>query len=398
MIKKKPLNIAVIGGGIGGLTATLALQQAGLHAELYEQAPQFSEVGAGIGLGPNAVRILQRLGLGKQLDAIRAPVTGFVFRHWNDGKLINDQQQNAENEYIGGWPVHRAELITILYEAIPHERLHTGKHCQSLTQDTEHVYITFEDGTQVTADAVVGADGIHSVVRNTYHTDQPIFSNQIAYRGLVPMKRLTFLGDEAHKFTMWMGPQRHFLIYPVSRGTVMNVVAFVPPEGNWRVESWAAHGEVKDLAKEFDTWDPHVQKIIQAMDNTMRWALYDRDPLDFWTQGRVTLLGDAAHAMLPHQGQGAGQSIEDALILAYSLREADTETVSAWLQFYEALRKPRTTRVQETTRSAGKLYDLPDSEIYRRGESFSFSNRSTWLWNYDADQAFKQAMHTIAHP
>jgi salicylate hydroxylase len=394
----KAPRIAIIGGGIGGLTLALALQRVGLQADVFEQAPQFTGIGAGVSLGPNAVRILQRLGLAEKLDAIQSLVTGFTFKRWQNGEIISDQHEALAYDYFGGLPVHRADILNILRTALPQSSLHTNKRCTSLTQSNEQISVSFADSSTFAADLLVGADGIHSVVRNTFHTDQPVFSNQIAYRGLLPMDRLSFLGEDRHKFCMWLGPERHFLIYPVSRGTLLNVVAFVPPEGDWRIESWGAQGDLNQLASEFSGWDPAVLHVIQAMDSTMRWALYDREPLDYWSVGRVTLLGDAAHAMLPHQGQGAGQSIEDAMILAHCLQESTGENISAWLKFYESLRKPRTTRVQETTRIAGKLYDLPDSETYRRGDNFSFSARSTWLWNYDSDQAFVEAKQTMPHP
>lgn len=394
MIEKR-LRVAVVGGGIGGLTTAIALREAGLQVEVFEQAPKVSEVGAGLGVAPNAVEVLKRLGLGKQIAAIETPLDGFTLRRWN-GQIINHLKASETRSYIDGSPVHRADLLMMLHDALPEEVVHAGKKCVGLQQDKSGVQIAFADGSTSIADAVIGADGIHSVVRNMYHTDQPVFSNQIAYRGLVPMERLSEIvsEEEMQQSSMWLGPQKHFLVYPISRGRIMNMVAFVPPEGDWRVESWTARGEVKQLAEEFRGWDEKVVKIINALDSTLRWALYDREPLDFWSVGRVTLVGDAAHAMLPHQGQGAGQSIEDARFLALSLQQATRETIPQWLKFYEEQRRGHTARVQQTTRVMGQLYDLPDDDVARRGENFSFADHVQWIVDYDVDQAFQAALQT----
>jgi salicylate hydroxylase len=390
---EKPLQIAIVGGGIGGLTTAVALQKAGLRVDIFEQAQQFTELGAGIGLGKNAALVLNRLGLGEQIEAIKTPIRGLTLRTWR-GEVVNKSDSAAPSNAFNSIPMHRADLLTLLHDALPEQIMHTGKKCVAFRQDDTSVQLSFADGSTFTADAIIAADGIHSLFRNSFHPDQPIFANQIAYRGLIPMERLTNAGleEELQQFIMWMGPHRHFLIFPISRGRIMNVVAFVPPESDWRVESWTAAGDVEQLAAEFRDWDEKVARIISALDKTLRWALYDREHLDFWGVGRVTLLGDAAHAMLPHQGQGAGQSIEDAAFLARCLQRATQETLPQWLRFYEEQRKTRTTQVQQTTRVAGTLYDLPDNEVNRRGENFSPVERMKWVLNYDVDQAFDEAL------
>jgi len=390
---QKPLQIAIVGGGIGGLTAAVALWKAGLQVAVFEQAQQFTELGAGIGLGANAALVLNRLGLKEQIESIQTPVRSFSLHTWK-GEAVNKLNLAATSSMFNTSPMHRADLLKVLHDALPPQIPHAGKKCVAFQQDDTGVQLSFADGSTFMADAIIAADGIHSLFRNTFHTDQPVFANQIAYRGLIPMERLAHSGldEEIQQFTMWMGPYRHFLIYPISRGRLMNVVAFVPPESSWRVESWTAEGDVKQLATEFRDWDEKVTRVISKLDTTLRWALYDREPLDFWGVGRVTLLGDAAHAMLPHQGQGAGQSIEDAAFLARCLQQATHETIPQWLRFYEEQRKARTTKVQQTTRVAGQLYDLPDHEIERRGERFSLAERMQWLFNYDVDQAFDEAL------
>jgi salicylate hydroxylase len=201
-----------------------------------------------------------------------------------------------------------------------------------------------------------------------------------------------FLRGERRQLTFWFGPRRHFLTFPVARGTLMNLVAFVPAGDGWAEESWAARGEVAELARQFEGWEPAVVGTVRALEGTMRWALYDREPLPAWSVGRVTLLGDAAHAMLPHQGQGAVQSIEDAVVLARCLARAEPDEVPRWLTLYERLRKPRAERVQEASRLTGEIYRLADAAEQERRVPSALATRGEWLWNYDADRAFEEAL------
>jgi salicylate hydroxylase len=387
-----PFHIAIVGGGIGGLTTALALRQAGFQVDVFEQASRLKEVGAGVDLGPNAVRLLFRLGLEKQLAAITAPAVQNTYRRWNDGQIVESfsrtEGQNKEVALSGG--MHRAELLDLLLNALPQACLHTGKHCIQVQQHENKCQVSFADGSAFTADVLLGADGIHSVVRKSCSSDTPVFSGQIAYRGLIPMERLTFLGESAWDTTIWMGPDRHFLLYPISQRRLMNLVAFVPARDDWRVESWSAEGNVEDLVNEFTGWDRAVVATIHELEHTMRWALYDREPLERWSSGAITLLGDAAHAMLPHQGQGAGQSIEDAIVLTRCLQEARQETLAAWLQRYEALRKPRATFVQQTSRISGEIYDWRIQLAQRRHDLSELRVRLKQLWTYDAEQAFSE--------
>ncbi len=391
MMTKQTLHVAIVGGGISGLTAALALRKAGLQVDVFEQAQQFTEVGAGISLGPNAALVLKRLGLEEQVTTLMTPLQGFSTYHW-DGQAI-DTRDSFVTTMVAVGPalasLHRADLLKLLLDALPQEILHTDKRCVGLRQDGSRVHLFFADRSSFTADVVIGADGIHSLLRSTFHTDKPIFSQKIAYRGLIPMERLSFLGTERQRACLWMGPHKYFLTYPISQGRLMNIVAFVPPEGDWHVESWTAQGDVKQLAAEFAGWDKKLCRLIDALDTTQRWALYDREPLPFWSSGHITLLGDAAHAMLPNQGQGAGQGIEDAAFLAHCLHQATSETIPHWLTFYEQQRKPRTSRVQQVSRLSGRLYGLPDEEVSSR---YNTRLAMEWLWDYDVDQAFDEAL------
>jgi salicylate hydroxylase len=386
---QRALRVAVVGGGIGGLTAAIALSRAGLDVRVYEQAEEFTEVGAGVALGPNAVRLLDRLGLESGLAAIASRPTAYQRRRWHDGKILADSRSGVLGRRMS-LTVHRAHLLDLLARSAGGASLWPGRRCTAVEQ-AGTVRLTFADGSTAEADAAVGADGIHSVVRATYQRDAPVFSGKIAYRGLIPMERLPFLGDDRHLHRMWLGPGQHFLTYPIAAGALLNVVAFVPADG-WAVESWSAPGELARLREHFAGWERPVLDIIGALPATMRWALYDREPLPAWTAGRVTLLGDAAHSMLPHQGQGAGQSVEDAVVLARCLERADPGTVEHWLRLYERIRKPRTERVQRASRISGEIYDLTDPEEQERRAASTLKTKGGWLWNYDADEEFDRAV------
>ncbi|MBO0687223.1 MAG: FAD-dependent monooxygenase, partial [Candidatus Dormibacteraeota bacterium] len=209
------LRIAIVGGGIGGLTTALALRHQGLVAHVYEQAEEFTEVGAGLGLGLNAVRILDRLGLEEALDSIAAHIRGYEMRRWHDGDVIVEAHREPPPPNLRAHQVHRAEFLNLLVQALDERQLHPGKRCVHVKDLGDEVRLDFEDGSTAVADVVVGADGIHSVVRALHYDDRPLFSGIAAYRGLIPMERLDFLGYHREISTFWLGPRRHFLIYPV---------------------------------------------------------------------------------------------------------------------------------------------------------------------------------------
>jgi salicylate hydroxylase len=392
------LHVAVVGGGIGGLATALALLRQGLDVHVYEQAETFTEVGAGVALGPNAMLLLDRLGVGEEVRAVAAHPTGYEMRRGRDGKVLFETHSSGPLGTMRSTTVHRAHLLGVLEQSVPSGRLHPGKRCVAVKESAGAAVARFQGGSTVSADAVVGADGIHSVVRSIFHRDEPVFSKTVAYRGLIPMKRLAALGDAREHLTFWFGPRQHFLTFPVARGELMNLVAFVHAAEPWPAASWTVPGEVADLARDFAGWEPTVQAVIEGLDHTTRWALYDREPLDSWSFGRVTLLGDAAHAMLPHQGQGAVQSIEDAVVLARCLAQAEHDTVADWLEFYERVRRPRAEQVHEASRVTGEIYRLADAQEQERRVPSALATRGNWLWNYDADQAFEEALATSSVP
>jgi len=391
-----PLRIAVIGGGIGGLTAAAAMLRAGLDVHVYEQAGELSEVGAGVALGPNALRLLHRLGLEERLAAVAVRLTGYDMRRGRDGVVVFETHSSGPLRDMRSVTVHRAHLLEALAELVPPARIHLDRRCTRVEERAAGARVTFQDGSTADADVVVGADGIHSVVRSMRHDDRPVFSGMVAYRGLVPMDRLDMLDEERDRIVFWFGPRRHVVTFAVAGGALMNVVAFVPADDGWAEESWTAPGNVADMLRHFEGWEPRVRGVLRTLDVTMRWALYDREPLPSWSTERVTLLGDAAHAMLPHQGQGAVQSIEDAWMLARCLGRAEPDTVGEWLRLYERLRRPRAARVQEASRLTGDIYALDDAEEQERRVPSAVATRGEWLWSYDADVAFEEALGEAA--
>jgi salicylate hydroxylase len=377
--------------GIGGLAAALQLLKAGLDVQVYEQAPRITEIGAGIQISPNASRLLHRLGLKPAMDAVGVRPLAVHQRRWDDGRTLQRAPVGAEVETTFGAPYyhfHRADLATLLAEALPTERLHVGHKLVDLAQKGERVTARFENGVSVEADLLVGADGIHSRVRHLlFGPEKPRFTGCVAWRGLVPAERITHLGIEVASHN-WMGPDGHVVHYWVAGGQMMNVVCVVE-HGDWTKESWTDRGEVADVLARYEGWHPTVRGLIGAFPETFVWALHDRAELPRWSAGRVTLLGDACHPMLPMMAQGAAQSIEDGAALA-SLLEAMPDDVAGVLARYETLRKPRATKLQQASAANRTRFHLPDGpEQQKRDEAIAASgDRSIanigWLYAHDA--------------
>jgi salicylate hydroxylase len=389
------LRVAVVGGGIGGLAAAAFLHRAGLSATVYEQAAEISEIGAGLVVAPNAVRLLRRLGRIELFQKTAVPLeVGWEFRRWQDGRVLFSQRMGADCERLYGewcYTAHRADLLDTLLSAVPEPGPRLGARCVRVRRVGDRAELRFADGSAATADVVIGADGTHSVVREAVLNGEapgpPRFSGVCAYRCLVP-------ADQAPEFalrpvqTLWLGPGHHFVHYPITAGRYVNLVGFAPA-GDWQIESWTAEGRIEDLRAEFADWDPQLTSLLGAADRTGRWALLDRDPLPRWTDGPIAVTGDAAHPMFPFLGQGAAQAIEDAAVLARCLA-GDAGDPPAALRRYEALRKPRTTRVQLGSHARLHANHLPDGpEQLARDEAFADQDPlafNGWIYGHDAEQ------------
>ena len=375
-------NVAIIGGGIGGLFAANALIAQGLHVSIYEQASVLSEVGAGVYVTPNAVRHLERVGLGPAVEKRGARVGpgSCYFRH--DGAPIAPVQVSDASGWNANFGMHRADFVDLLAANLPAGIVHTGRRAVGFEQNGDTARVKFANGATVEADVVVAADGIHSELRRyVFPPSKPVFHGTISYRGLVSRERLPDWPMD--RWQMWAGPSKHFLVFPVRHGTMVNYVGFVPTDEEMK-ESWSAPGDPEMLRREFEGWDPRIGGVLKQVDKTFRWALYDREPLPTWSKGRLTLLGDAAHPMLPHLGQGANQSIEDGMALATILARADTPAVPASLLAYERLRRERVAEVQLGARQNGLRLDSAYSDLgVRDAELVAHAEFRRHLYAYD---------------
>lgn len=377
------LRVAIVGGGIGGMTAGIALRARGADVAVYEQAPQLGEIGAGVLLTPNGVRLLERFGLGEQLALTGGPVGAGSSYYRMDGTTIAPILTTDSSGWNGMYGMHRADLLSMLAAQLPAGVVRTGYRAVDVEQDDQEVRVTFDNGAVAEADVVIAADGIHSSLqRFVTEPAPPVHSGSLAYRGLIPSEQLPSWPRGISQ--LWMGEGKHFLVYPVRSGELINYVGFVPTDEETE-ESWSAPGDPDALREAFVGWDPRVEELLQQVQTTFWWGLYDREPLPAWTAGRLALLGDAAHPMLPHLGQGANQAIEDAAALAEVLAGADVGDVPAALEAYEGVRRPRTTEVQVGARANGRRYDSAYDDLARRDAEIAASTSfRSWLYDYDA--------------
>jgi salicylate hydroxylase len=359
-MERRP-NVVIVGGGIGGLFAANALIAHGLQVSVYEQAPSLGEVGAGVFLTPNSVRQLQRVGLGPSVEqrGARVGTESRYFRH--DGTPIAPVQVTDSSGWNATFGMHRADLVEMLAASLPSEVVHTGHRCSGFEQTGEVARVSFANGAITEGDVVIAADGIHSELQQ-YVTppSRPVFHGSVAYRGVLAHRRIPHWPTDC--WLMWLGKGKHFLTFPVRAGELINYVGFVPADQEMK-ESWSAPGDPDVLRREFAGWDPRIGSLLSQVEATFRWALYDREPLPTWTKGRLTMLGDAAHPMLPHLGQGANQSIEDGMALATILSHANRATAPAALLAYENLRRERVAQVQRGARENGLRYDSANSDL-----------------------------------
>jgi salicylate hydroxylase len=390
-------EIVILGGGIGGLAAAAFLHQAGVPSTVYEQAPELREVGAGLVVAPNAARLLRRLGVLDRLArrAVRLDI-GWEFRRWQDGTVLSAENLAAACERLYGehtYTAHRADLLDAIRSAVPAGTIELGRRCTGLASRGSHPVLQFADGQVVEAEVVIGADGTHSVVRDALAGPTPAtYSGICAFRSLIPANRAPSFARRPVQ-TLWIGPGHHLVHYPVSAGRLVNLVAFAPAAED-TPESWTATGTVGEFAAEFRGWDPRLAGLIRAGGTPGRLALLDRAPLPRWSEGPVTLLGDAAHPMFPFFAQGAAQAIEDAAVLASCLADGPGDPVSA-LHRYEALRIPRTSRLQQVSHARSDINHLPDGpEQLARDKSLAAADplvANGWIYGFDPYAALTDA-------
>jgi salicylate hydroxylase/6-hydroxynicotinate 3-monooxygenase len=360
----KRLNIAIIGAGMGGLASAAALRKASIDVAVYEQARAFTRLGAGIQIGCNAMHVLRGLGLEHHLRAETFYPRSWNNRDWRTGEVLFDMLfgPSAEDKYGAPYLLaHRGDLHAALASIVPAELIHLDHELVGLDGTKDGVRLRFANGQSVEADAVIGADGVNSVVRTLlFGAEEPRFTGQIAYRTVYPAERLA--GFDMGDCTKWWGEDRHIVMYPVKpdRSEVYFVTS--QPEPGFNLESWSTKGDVNVLRAAFEGFHPDVQRVLAACPDVHKRPLVDREPLAQWVEGNVALLGDACHPMTPYMAQGAAMAIEDAAILSRCLEGVDRDGVASAFGRYERNRKLRTARMQLTSRanSWGKGATDPD--------------------------------------
>lgn len=386
-----PKRIAIIGAGIGGLTLAIDLQRKGLDVRIYEQTPVLKEVGAAVALSANATRFYQdRFGMAAQLGDKWAEVDGLIFRDGRTGEQISRLSSREEYRRRYGAPyagIHRADLQAVLFGALDPASLHLSKRMTAIDDAGQAARLTFADGDETEADLVIGADGARSLTRRLLlGYDDARYSGCTAARGIVAPELLPSLPDpEAIQF--WMGPGGHLLHYPIGNGN-QNFFLVKRESVPWPEKGWVVPAEDKKHIEPFAHWAPAVVEMISAVPVHEQWALFYRPPLTRWSQGRVTLLGDAAHATVPHHGQGANQSIEDAIVLS-DLLSGSTDWDRARTE-YEERRRFRTRKVVDASVTVGEMLHLPDGaraqeRNARLAAPGAFDRHLDWIHGFRAD-------------
>jgi salicylate hydroxylase/6-hydroxynicotinate 3-monooxygenase len=363
---------AIVGAGLGGLTVASTLRLAGFEVQVYEQAARFTRIGAGIQMMPNSMKVLRRIGVEARVRDSSFEPYSHLNRRWDTGEVMRELPMP---ESLFGAPylcMHRGDLHQALLDVLPDGLVHSARKLVGLDQDGVGVTLRFENGTTARADAVIGADGVHSLVRDLIvGPDEPIHKGRIAYRAVFPSALMAGT-DVGRSRTKWWGVDRHIVIYYTKRDrSEIYFVTSIPEPAEWLTrESWSAKGDVRELRAAYEDFHPDVRAVLDACPDCHKWAILEREPLPRWSDGRVVLLGDACHPMTPYMAQGAATAMEDAAILARCVTEVGGDDLPGAFARYEAHRKPRTTRIQA----------ISSANTWMKGGD----DDTSWLYGYDA--------------
>lgn len=366
------LNLAICGGGVGGLCAAIACLNAGHQVQVYEKAKAFLRIGADVNLTPNAVKCLDGLGVGDIIRETAARPTRRLSRTWDTGEITSNIVMGNEAEERYGAPqltIHRGDLLKALEQQLPSDIIHLDHGVESITHSDAGSDIQFEGSRSTSADLVVGADGIHSVVRRSlFGADQPEFTGLVSYRAVIPRSAVDVPNLDA--FTKWWGPtpDMQLVVFPLTRGEEVFIFATTPQEG-WYDESWTMPGDVDELREVYADFHPEVQQLLGAVTAVTKSALYVREPMPTWHLGRATVIGDAAHPMVPFMAQGACMAIEDGVVLSRCLSEVGSADIAKALARFERARLERTANVQRGSRA---------NDWLKQG------GNADWVYGYDA--------------
>ncbi len=371
MSRRKPL-IAIVGAGLGGLTVAATLRQAGFDVRIYEQASRFARVGAGIQMMPNSMKVLRKIGIEERVRHSAFQPYSHLNRVWDTGEVLRELPMPED---LFGAPylcMHRGDLHEALLAAVPSDAIALHKKLVGLDESRSHVTLSFDDGTKAEADLVIGAGGVHSIVRDLIvGPDEPIHKGRIAYRGIFPSARMGGV-DVGPSRTKWWGVDRHIVIYYTKPDrSEIYLITSVPEPAEWLTrESWSTTGDVEELRAAYEGFHPDVRAVVEGCPSCHKWAILEREPLPSWSQGRVVLLGDSCHPMTPYMAQGAATAMEDAAVLTRCLVDVEGDDYRAAFARYEAHRKPRTARIQA----------ISSANTWMKGGS----DDTSWLYGYDA--------------